>query len=268
MYLTVSEQKYFSVDHLYRYEMPYDIFITGSDQVWNPQSTISSPEPYFLRFASKGKRKISYAASFGLSSIPDALRSKYAEWLSNIDFISVRENQGADIVRDISDRKAEVVLDPTLLLDSTAWNTLAAEPECMKPYILLYVQHYSPYTTKLAYYLSRKTGYSIVRIARGYMREGLECKVKHLFDAGPSEFLGLFRHASFVLTSSFHGTAFSVNYNKPFYSIVRKGGAVNSRMISLLDNLNLESRLLFVGADFPKDDDIFMDFSKTNVAMA
>jgi hypothetical protein len=90
--------------------------------------------------------------------------------------------------------------------------------------------------------------------------------VKNLFGQGPSEFLGLFKNASFILTSSFHGTAFSVNYNKPFYSIVRKGGAVNSRMISLLGNLNLESRLLFVDTDFPKDD-IFIDFSKANLVL-
>jgi len=267
MYLTVSERKYFSVDDLYRYEMPYEIFITGSDQVWNPQASLSSPEPYFLSFASKDKRKISYAASFGVSGIPEDLKSRYSKWLANIDFISVRENHGADIVHDITGRSAEVVLDPTLLLNPNDWNRLAVEPEFKKPYILLYVLMHSAYVTKLAYYLSKKTGYLIVRIARGNMREGLECKVKNLFDAGPSEFLGLFKNASFVLTSSFHGTAFSVNYNKPFYSIIRKGGGVNSRMISLLGNLGLTSRLLHDGDDFPKDDDIFMDFSQANLAL-
>ena len=267
-YLTVSKQKFASVDDLYCYEMPYDIFITGSDQVWNPQTTLTSPEPYFLTFAAEDKLKISYAASFGVSSFPDEMKSYYKKWLANIDYISVRENQGADIVRDISGRTATVVLDPTLLLNAEDWNKAAAEPLLKKPYILLYTRIHSPYITRLACYLSRKTGYSIVRIPRGNIREGVEYKVKNMFDTGPSEFLGLFKNASFVLTSSFHGTAFAVNFNKPFYSIVRKGGAINSRMISLLGNLNLESRLLFDGDDFPKDDDIFVDFSKANVALA
>ena len=78
-YMAVSEQKYASVDDLYRHKMPYDIFITGSDQVWNPQAAITSPEPYFLTFASKDKRKISYAASFGVSSIPDDIKDIYEE---------------------------------------------------------------------------------------------------------------------------------------------------------------------------------------------
>lgn len=276
-YMTVSEQKYCSVDDLYHHKTPYDIFITGSDQVWNPQTLISSPEPYFLTFASKDKKKISYAPSFGVSSIPDEVKDKYAKWLANIDCLSVREKQGADIISEITGRTAEVVLDPTLLLNSEDWNEVAVDPEFNKPYILLYVMMYSPYVTKLAHYLSQKTGYSIIRIARGNTREGLDYKIINLYNAGPSEFLGLFKNASFVLTSSFHGTVFSINYNKPFYSIARKGGAANSRLTSILDNLNLRSRLLFVGDTFPEEknisidfseaDDIFVDFSKANLAL-
>ena len=157
-----------------------------------------------------------------------------------------------------------MVLDPTLLLNPEDWNKVAAEPDIKKPYILLYVLMHSAYITKLAYYISRKTGYSIVRIARGNIREGIECKVKNLYDAGPSEFLGLFKNASFVLTSSFHGTAFSINYNKPFYSVVRKGGSVNSRIINILKRMHLESRMLFVGEAFPKEESISVDFSEAN----
>lgn len=266
-YLAVSERKFASVDDLYRHEMPYDIFITGSDQVWSPKAPFTSPEPYFLTFASKDKKKISYAPSFGVSSIPDEIRDKYAGWLANIDYLSVREKQGADIIREITGRTAEVVLDPTLLLTAEDWDGIAIEPKLKKPYILLYDRIHLSYNIKLAYYLSQKTGYSIVRIPRGTIREGVEYKVKNLFGQGPSEFLGLFKNASFVLTSSFHGTAFSVNYNKPFYSIVRKGGAVNSRMTNFLENLGLTSRLLYDGAIFPKDDDIFVDFSRAEVAL-
>ena len=144
---------------------------------------------------------------------------------------------------------------------------MAVDPKFNKPYILLYVRMYSPYVTKLAHYLSQKTGYSIIRIARGSTREGLDYKIKNLYNAGPSEFLGLFKNASFVLTSSFHGTVFSINYNKPFYSIARKGGTVNSRLTSILDTLNLRSRLLFVGNTFPEEKKISIDFSEANVVL-
>jgi len=99
------------------------------------------------------------------------------------------------------------------------------------------------------------------------MREGLECKIKNLYDVGPSEFLGLFKNASLILTSSFHGTAFSINYNKPFYSIIRKVHPGNSRIISILDNLGLKSRLLFVGDDFSGKENVPVDFSEANIAL-
>lgn len=266
-YIAVSGQKYASVDDFYRNKMPYDIFITGSDQVWNPQAWRSSPEPYFLTFASKDTKKISYAPSFGVSDIPDEMKNNYKKWLANIDYLSVREEQGAEIIRQISGRSAEVVLDPTLLFDSEEWNKVSVDPQFKKPYILLYVLIHSPFITKLAYYLSRKTGYSIISIVRGNMREGLECKVKHLFDVGPSEFLGLFKNASFVLTSSFHGTAFSINYNKPFYSVLRKGVLNNNRVINILDKLNLKSRLISIGDDFPEEGKMSIDFSEAQVAL-
>lgn len=266
-YLRSSERKYYSVDNLYDQRPPYDILVTGSDQVWNPQATLSSPEPYFLTFAPDEIKKISYAASFGVSGMPPALRNKYAKWLTSMNHISVRENQGARIVRDISGREATVVLDPTLLIDSTEWNTLAASIQNKKPYILLYVRMFSPYITKLAYYLSKRTGYSIIRIPRGYMREGIEYKINHCYDAGPREFLALFNNASFVLTSSFHGTAFSINYNKPFYTVIRKHGPVNSRMESLLGNLNLKERLLYSGDAFPAEKDFHIDFSEAKILL-
>jgi len=267
-YLTVSKQKFASVDDLYRHEMPYDIFITGSDQVWNPRTIMTSPEPYFLTFVPKDKRKISYAASFGVSSFPDEIKSYYKKWLANIDFLSVRENHGADFVRNITGRTAEVVLDPTLLLTAKDWSKITTEPKIKKPYILLYVLMHSPhYINGLAYHLSKKTGYSIVRIPRGSFREDAGYKIKNLFDTGPSDFVSLFKDASFVLTSSFHGTAFAINFNKPFYSIIRKGGIVNSRITSLLDDLNLNSRFLLLGDEFPKGDDIFVDFSQANLVL-
>ena len=154
------------MDELYSKSMAYDIFITGSDQVWNPQSLRSSPEPYFLTFAPNETKKVSYAASFGISSIPESIKHQYNSWLTNIDCLSVREHSGHEIIKDISGRDSKVVLDPTLLLSPESWEKVLVEPKLKKPYILLYVRMYSPYVTKLAYYLSRLTGYNIVRIAR------------------------------------------------------------------------------------------------------
>ena len=94
-------------------------------------------------------------------------------------------------------------------------------------------------------------------------REGFECKVRNYHDLGPSEFVGLFKNASFILTSSFHGTAFSLNFNKPFYSVMRKNELRNCRILSLIECLGLQSRVLYVGDEFPEEDDLFFDYSET-----
>ena len=117
---TKMSRKYMSMPEVYEASMDYDIIVTGSDQVWNPGAQ-SSIEPYFLTFAPDSARKISFAASFGVSEIEPNLRERYKEYLSRYDFISVREQNACDMVKQLVGKDAECVLDPTLLLDKSEW---------------------------------------------------------------------------------------------------------------------------------------------------
>ena len=102
-------------EKLYKANLDYDVFLVGSDQVWNP-NTNTNIEPYFLTFADKSKLKLSYASSFGVSKIPTIYHEKYRDLIGNLDAIGVREKTGVSIVKDITDKNATWVLDPTLLL--------------------------------------------------------------------------------------------------------------------------------------------------------
>lgn len=133
-------REYTSMEDLYNSPPLEDIYMVGSDQVWNPGSQ-SSIEPYFLTFVRNNKPKMSYASSFGVASIDRKLQSYYGEWLRNIDdTISVREDAGVGLVKSLSGKDAYYVLDPTLLLVSDEWLKYASYESCpSSTYILIYI---------------------------------------------------------------------------------------------------------------------------------
>jgi len=233
----------------------YDAYVAGSDQVWNPINN-SWDSSYFLTFAPQGARRIAYAASFGLSLLPPEYAAKCSEWLKEFDFLSVREIDGQRIVRDLTGRDATLVLDPTLLLTPQDWRHVSVPHVAEKPYILCY---YMPgdrlvdqKIAEIARQVSRETGWSIREIGRKeYYR--LKPFSNGVFNAGPGEFLGLIDGASFVVTNSFHGTAFAINFGKPF--VVPFNGSIpiskrlTSRVSSLLRTLSMEHRMVDVSAN-------------------
>ena len=236
---------YYSMDELYANYPKYDVYVVGSDQVWNPSAS-SSIEPYFLTFAPKESKKISYASSFGVSEINPALQNRYRELLNNIDFISVREKSGVDLVQQLTGKMAKQVVDPTLLLNKEQWAPFMKSIESIAPkYILIYELLPSDDLVKLAQKIACKLQIPIYCLCkRGYA-------IKHypgssnLVEAGPSEFIWLIAHATYVITNSFHGTAFSINFGTPFYCVLNKQRKNNSRMTSLLDSLALENRIVY-----------------------
>src|SRR5699024_7284633 len=132
-------QQYKSMDELYHTNMDYDIYIVGSDQVWNPSAS-SSIEPYFLTFAPQNAPKLAYASSFGLSSIPSHLSNRYTNLLNNLDEISVREESGVELVKQLIGKEAKLVVDPTLLLDKSNWTPYMKPVNGILPkkYVLIY----------------------------------------------------------------------------------------------------------------------------------
>ena len=256
-HLTYSPLAYSGEECLRSNPPIYDAYITGSDQVWNP-SIHEGDSSYFLTFAPEGKKRISYSASFGVSTLPEKYKESYAQWIQELDCISVREIEGKQIVKDLTGMEAEIVLDPTLLLSDEEWTKVSAPFSWPKKYILCYYMpgdkqvNYS--ITQVARKISRETGWDIISIGqKEYMR--LNPFQNSVFNAGPAEFLGLLQNASFVVTNSFHGTAFAVNFKKPFYVPVNKSlspeKALSSRVITLLKTIGLEDRLIPTGSEIP-----------------
>lgn len=261
---TSMSPTYKSMDELYNARMDYDVYMTGSDQVWNP-GIYSSLLPYFLDFAPKGHRRIAYAASFGVSQIPEYARKVYAEYLQTYHAIGVRERNAVDQVMSIANKKAQWVLDPTLLLSKEEWQQVSSLMETpFEPYILLYELTPCSYIRKLAEHICSIRHWKIIRICKNASKEDKDPAILNIIDAGPAEFLDLFSKAALVITNSFHGTAFSINFQRPFYTVLPLRKQNNSRQRSLLELFGLTSRLLVEGDGFPKNAELTVDYTSVN----
>lgn len=240
-YFSLSEPFYNALE-IKEKEKKYYRFITGSDQVWNYKIN-GMDTTYLLDFVRDKNKKASYAASFGVKKIPEEYRQKYKDLLKDFSFLSVREKQGAQLLKDLISREAEVVLDPTLLLSKEEWYNLAKKS--FKPhlkYILVYAFGRSSNIFNLANHISKKTGYKIVYISNTYNKN---LKIYYVKSAGPEEFLDLFKNAEYIITNSFHGTAFSINFNKQFFiEMLPESLGVNSRLEDLLKLFGLQNRII------------------------
>jgi len=257
-YQNLSSNKYHKVEDFTANPPAYDVYITGSDQLWSPRHCNGDPA-FMLYFAPDNALKISYAASIGSNAIPEELKNAYIGLLSRYKHISVRENTGADVIRSLINKKATVVLDPTLLLNKDEWNKVATPKRLvMKKYILCYFLNYTfnafPYVDELAMYMQKQTGYEIVRVARPPHKLSF-INTTYQIGASPEEFLALVRDAEIVLTTSFHGTAFAVNYGKPVFTVVQDRNASDSRQVSLMHNLGLDKQVLSIKDKFPTASD-------------
>lgn len=238
--------KFYGSYELLKNDAPaYDVYVCGSDQIWNPliykENTF---DPAFFADFAKSGRRIAYAPSFGISSIPEDKKELLRRYLDKFECLSVREKQGENIIRDIAGREAQTVLDPTLLLNGDEWSAISEAPAYKEPYLLCYfitdARKYGSYVQAL----SEKYKLPVVSLC-GSRR--VVPQTRHaVLDAGPREFLGLFRNASAVCTDSFHGTVFSINFRKEFFcfeSSQKSDKAVNSRLYSILDRLDLLPRI-------------------------
>lgn len=220
----------------------YTHLITGSDQVWHPVIN-EGDETYFLANAAPGVKRISYAPSFGVDAFAPALERKMAGWLSQFDALSVREPQGAAIVKRLCGREATLVCDPTLLLPRTAYERIERPPRFGLPkrYIAVYTVCGHPWAEDAALRLGEQMNLPVVHLLGGQLaRWYLPSKAKRITALGPSEWLWFIHHADSVVTNSFHGTVFSLVYHRPF-AVALNGKASDARMQALLAGTGLES---------------------------
>lgn len=216
-----------------------DVIITGSDQVWNTESLDAVDKVYFLAFGSKNTKRISYAASFGYPKVDERFRNEISTHIKNMNAVSVREIEGKKLVREMTGIEAEHVLDPVFLLNKNQWLRFSdSKIRIQYPYLLLYARERSKLLSDSAILIAKEKNLKIVNISQILM--GLGKFDKNIFGIGPGHFLELVRNASVVCTNSFHGTAFSIIFEKPFVVIPHR--TRNTRIESILNTLDLSSQ--------------------------
>lgn len=219
----------------------YDCIICGSDQIWN-LSQDDAPAAnllYYLNFP-KTQRRISYAASFGkwVKEAPNH-EKEILPLLKQFDAISVREQSGMDYLKSVG-INCEITLDPTVLLDSEDYDVICRERLVPEKYILMFGWLTNEDLIDAAKRVSQEMNLPVLNIVPP--PRGMFCGIKRKLDVGPREFLSMIKHAEFVVTNSFHGTAFATTYEKPYVSIVTE--KPDTRMQSLLEQLGLSDHLV------------------------
>lgn len=247
----------------------YDIYCTGSDQVWNPRY-IDKDVTFMLAFTEDTCKRISYASSFATDMIPSDCKTLYSRYLSRYEHISVREQTGVELAKSLTGKDVTLVCDPTLLLDSVEWQHIGrfSATHIEKPYILVYFLGYMfdprPYLYGIVSDVQQKMNLPVYYINGGHH----EMKQPHttvLRGQGPSEFIELVHNADFLITDSFHGTAFASIFNIPMIGIVKSLDSGDDRIGSLRKKVGGEKSLVKYDAydkSFSKD---FIDDYKCDI---
>lgn len=231
----------------------YDAVLVGSDQLWLPSNVAG--DYYTLNFVPDDVRKIAYATSFGIASIPNDMQTKYKAYLNRIDFLSAREDSGQSIIHQCTGRGVPLVCDPTLLLETEDWDKVLSEIQLPKEkYIFCYFMGDNPEQREFVKKLAKKEGLKIVALL--HLDQYIPSDEKYVdyapYNVSPADFVGLVKNATYVCTDSFHGTVFSIIFSRDFFTFRRfqkkASLSTNTRLESLLRTLCLENRL-FDGSD-------------------
>ncbi len=269
-HFTNLSKEYIGWENLKKSSNDYDAFLCGSDQLWLPQNLGS--HFYTLEFASANKPKIAYATSFGVSSIPWYQKKRTRKYLTRFSSLSTRELSGQRIIEDISGKKAKVVCDPTLLLDSKEWNELIPYKKIIdEPYVLCYFLGENADHRRIAREFASDKELKIVSCP--FLDDFVEVDRSfgdiQMFDMDASDFVNLIRNANYILTDSFHGTVFSILHHKQFITFNRFGNGVgsrNSRIDSLCELLNLKARRY--SGEISQEADEIIDYNTTDALLA
>lgn len=234
-----------------------DLYLTGSDQVWNSEhNQFVNPTYYFYGISAK---KASFSSSFGRLQLPEEEKSVVKSWLDDYKLISVRENSGVEILREMYPQKRiEQLLDPTLLISAEEWRKIASCGNRERErYVLIYPMSAIDYRLfEIARRVSENIGAPVKMLSPGLKRYK-QCETTLRFQS-PERFLELIDNATCVVTNSFHGTAFSINLETPFISLMPQ--KFSTRLQSILTLLKLTDRIWTENFDYSKT--LMIDFSK------
>ena len=239
-----------------------DIFIVGSDQIWSSIHTGGIDDIYTLNFSNSIK-KISYGASCGNVNVMEENKNEFKKRLNSFDYLSVRENSTCEYLNKLLDKKVSVVLDPSLLLKTCDWVNFAGSNRLVEE---KYIFAYEVSKGNQLYYdvvneLARKTGYKIVFFDKNDYKHLYKYKKLSFFTAGPIEWVNLILNAEYVVTSSFHGTAFSVALNKKLFVVL---SASPDRLTTLIDKVKLNDCIVKNINDFDRVYNSSIDWKEVN----
>lgn len=234
-------RKYISAEDLVKDPPSADIYVTGSDQVWNSDYNEGVDRGFFLDFLPEECCRVAFVASFGKTQLDAEEIALTTKYLRRYNAISVREESALKIVSDLGIEDAVWLIDPTLQIPKEEWLTIASPRLIKKKYlILMLLYNEDNHATEYARKIADEKGLILVKISWEKKRPPLIDKL--MTHRSPADFLSLFYYADFVVTNSFHGLAFSINFEKPFIIVPRN--EYNSRIESLLKLTGLENRLV------------------------
>ena len=267
-HICLSEKTYYSYEELQGNPPLSEIYLSGSDQIWNTQNKNNAQDiqAYYLNFGARSTRRISYASSIGKTTFENKERQMVKKWLSNYSSISVRENQAVKLLGQIGIQHVKHVLDPTLLLTETQWvdffSKYGKKRHAIKPYIFVYNLNRNSEIKKTAALLEKERNLKIVNFADTL--DFIKGANNRLHNTA-YDFLYFLWNAEIILTDSFHGTAFSINFSKQF--VAYSAPKYNSRIESILELFNLESRLVVDKEDAFKVVEKKIDYSEVKIAL-
>jgi len=223
----------------------FDYYITGSDQVWNPELPVfEETEEYFLNFVPDDKVKISYAASIGVPITENFSTKLFEKNIPRFDYLSIREQSYVPFIEQFTNKKCHAVFDPTLLLSAKEYESLIPQKECDNDFILCvpYDKSVKRRILDLANMYSIMKNYNVVHMEKritSYLFLNEEETIRY---ADPREILWTIKNAKMIITDSFHFMVFAIIFRKPFWATIK--GLRNARQVDLLTYLGLEDRIL------------------------
>lgn len=240
----VFTHRYFSFDDLTKDVPDAELYITGSDQVWNPDFVWEGKidKPYYFAFLPDKAKRISYASSFGKSRLTEDELEITKKYLSKYEHLSVREKTGVDIVNAMGLDAAEVA-DPTVLAGKETFSELAKKNSQMDvPYMLLFQITFNQELYEVCKTVADKNGLKLILLIPDvFQASKFECKDKVVLPS-VEEWIGYFENAAYVVTDSFHATVFSIMFERPFSSCALAG--YNGRIYNILNKIGLDERIL------------------------
>ena len=238
-YLKLTNHRFETYDQLNEAGLDADVFIAGSDQIWNTFLPNGTDPAFYLDFTPKTSKRISYAASFATEDVVEEKKMFVCKMLQNFDFVSIRERCSLPLLESLGRKDGTVVSDPVFLLPRDQWNELLPEESIKEMYLLVYDTEQSDSLRRTALRIAKEKKlkiYNVSAFRMGYAD-------KDLWASSPLEFVRLIRDAKYVVSNSFHATAFSLIFERDF-CVINRSERINERMKSLLQDLSLEKRLV------------------------